>query len=239
MSILQRDREFEDGSHSWLGFLMEPVRLTPRYWRIPEITITLIGGLVAGLWVAASVAVFALDTGNVLKPNVFSWQVLLIWVLWVVLHVFLAGENGVRFRIWLNLEPMLLRSIDTPIDLTPISRKSTRVVFFALLAVELGFLAWFQILKTRPALYKDWVLELYNKEPILFAYDQIYYYWWLLPVLCLLFAGALLGIEHLFGIRTYFRRTRLVILIAGVILPLFEVIAFFSWFDQIYPITLP
>lgn len=236
MEIRQRKREFDDGASSWLDDLLHPVRLIPPWWKIPETTITLIGGLVGALWLVA-VGVTVLVRIEPLKPYLLSWQNGLLWAGWVILHIFLSGENGVRFRIWLNLEPVLMRRRDVPIDMTPVSRRVTRIFFFSLLAVEVGFWIWFQILKARPVFYQDWVLAIYNQDPILYAHEQFYNYWWLLPVLCLALAMAMLGLEQLPVLRVYLRRTRLIILFAGILVPLYLIISFLVWWDEIYPAT--
>lgn len=236
MQIRDRKREFQDGASSWLEDLLHPIRIFPARWKIPEITITLIGILGGALWAGVTVATLLLQI-EPLKPYLLSWQNGLLWASWVILHIFLAGENGVRFRIWLNLEPVLMRRRDIPVDMTPVSRRVTRIFFFSLLAVEVGFWFWFQILKTQPIFYQEWVLEIFNQDPILYAHEQFYNYWWLLPVLCLAFASAILGLEQMPVLRVYLRRTRLIILFAGVLVPLYLIISFLVWWDKIYPAT--
>ena len=234
MEILQRSREFDEGVGSVWDDLVHPVRLIRPWWKIPEVTITLIGFIlgVIGLVAAAFTLLMNIEP---LRPVLITWQFLAIWSAWVVLNIFLSGDMGVRFRIWLNLEKVLFRGKDQPVDTTPISRTSTRVVFYALAAVELAFWIWLQLLKLRPAIYEDWVLEIYNQYPILYVSNQYNSFWWLLPLLALAFALALLGLNHLEVVRVYLRTTRLIILIAGVLAPAYLIISFWVWWDAVYP----
>ena len=225
-----RKREFGDGVSSFFEQLMEPHRVTPRFWKVPEVTITTIGGITAVITFGVFLLLYVM--AHFLIP-IWGWIALAVWV---ILHVFLSGEMGVRFRLWLNLEPVILRRPDVVLDPTPISRASTRILCYGLFAVELAFWVWFPILKLRPALYLDWVQEIYFRKPVLYAYDQLYFYWWLLPVLGLAFACGLKGLEYLPGTRVLLRKTRLVNLVS-FLLGLYLIGNFLIWWDQVHPTT--
>lgn len=226
---LAKRKAYGDGIDEWWELFFKTTTLVPAFWKIPEITILVIGYILIVVWAFVQMVAWVLVFGLLPIKLHIAGLVLLVFC------IFLSGEMGIRFRIWLELESAVKRRRDISIDLTPVNSSFTRILIYSVLAAEIGFFVWFQVLKTRPEFFIAPVMEIYREEAILFAAEQMRLYWWLLPSLSILSAMALGLMDSKAPlIKIYFRKTKITNLTA-VLFGIFVLVNFFIWWDEVYP----
>jgi len=202
---------------------------TPKVWVVPSIHIPLLAMGASGLLlIGLALYFFVVDRHPIAK----FVNTLLFWA--AIGSTVLAGDNHRRLLHWMGLWSLTLRKRGVPADQSPISRRFTRVVFYALTAFDISLLI-FWLIYTRvsfpdPALFTD--LLLYEEAKTTRLIVQLGSYWWLLPLLVPLLMSALKGAEEIPVLRFVLRQTRLLIPLAPLALG-FEVRMILSWITAV------
>jgi hypothetical protein len=187
----------------------------PRFWIVPRIEIPMLAVATFGvLFLLVLLYFFALER----NPILGTINTILFWV--TVGIVATAGDNGRRLRHWFGYWSLHLRTPVIPADQRPVSRKVTRLVFYSLMGLDLGILIWWWVYTRAPlperSLYPDRLL--WEEAKLEHLGTQLAMFWWLLPVLALLWSGFLIFLEERVPVIGWnLKRTKLVNILAPVI----------------------